>query len=360
MSRQDDIREIASGTSAPLPVIDWASIGQQAPTVIDVGDRQPDDPLPQVDVVVVTWTTAEWSAMDHVFINSDTPRALGADSWRDAWLPYTRNTAGFASGAGGQLWGAFRIVGINSKKVLLFKSNAHLAHPPWIKGLRAMIDQVLGDAQPKQLYSIGTAGAGRLDQNLGDPIVTNGGYLQATLPDNVNDPANNQTFTCTTWFPSQALMDDAQSLMFKLSDVATPGELQAVFARAAAKSDPGGTTLDDVLNAPMTNTAHPTVHAMKNTPLNTSDDYGMAPGAGSPDYCAYEEDDAVLGQEALKADVDFAFIRNVSDTVVPETTHQGKPIPEGFRDAWAGQVYDAFGFYSAFNGALATWAAIAG
>lgn len=155
-------------------------------------------------------------------------------------------------------------------------------------------------------------------------------------------------------------MLDAEKLMFKLSTVATPQELHSIFIKISANNDPKGTTLDDVANAPMTNTGHPKVHAMKDTPLNTSDDYGMAPGVGTNAFCAYEEDDAVLGEVALKHKVDFAFIRNVSDTVVPEVTKQGAAIPKGFRDAWAGKVYDAFGFYTAYNGALATWAALAG
>jgi hypothetical protein len=359
MSRQEDIGELATGSSTPLPVINWASIHKQAPEVVDVGARKATDPLPKVDVVVVTWTTAEWNAMDHVFLNSSTPRTLGADSWKTSWLPYERNTAGFASGDGGTLWGAFRVVQIGTLKVLLFKSNAHLAHPPWIKGLRAMIDQVLTDAAPTYLYSIGTAGAGQLNQDLGDAIITNAGTLQATISDNKNDPANGQMFKCENWFPPTTLMTGAQTLMFKLNTVATGAELQSIFAKVAAKHPPGNITLDDILNTPMTNTATPTVHIAKDVPLNTSDDYGMAPGAGSPTFCAYEEDDAVLGQEALKHNVKFAFIRNVSDTVVPETSH-GKTISKAFRDAWAGAVYDAFGFYSAFNGAFATWAAIAG
>jgi nucleoside phosphorylase len=359
MSRHTDIRTSApTSQAAALPPINWSSIGETAPVAIPIGNRNADDPLPQADIVVVTWTDAEWSALDHVFVNSTTARTTDDRAWQSSWHAYTRNTGGFTSTKDDPLWGTFQLVQIAGKRVLLFRSNAHLTYSPWIAGLRAMIRQVLTDSHARCLYSIGTAGGGRLDQNLGDAVITNGGTLQATLPHNKGDSANGQTFTCATWYPSLALMADAAKLMFRLSTVATPAVLQALFTRAAAKAPPGATTLDDVLNSPMTNTSSPTAHSLQGVPLNTSDDYGMAPGTGSPTFSVYEEDDAVLGQVALELNVPFAFIRNVSDTVVPAVTKHAQAIDDKFRKAWAGDVYDQFGMYAANNGALATWAAI--
>ena len=61
-------------TLPPLPVIDWSLVGHVAPTPADVEYKGPNAPLPKADIVVITWTSAEWSALDHVFLNSSTFR----------------------------------------------------------------------------------------------------------------------------------------------------------------------------------------------------------------------------------------------------------------------------------------------
>ena len=53
-----------------LPVVDWSAINATAPT----GLLLPRTKLPNADIAVITWTSAEWSALDHVFINSDKER----------------------------------------------------------------------------------------------------------------------------------------------------------------------------------------------------------------------------------------------------------------------------------------------
>jgi len=52
-----------------LPPIDWASIGAHAPAPVSQTYKGSDAPLPAVDIVMFTWTSAEWSAMDHVFLH---------------------------------------------------------------------------------------------------------------------------------------------------------------------------------------------------------------------------------------------------------------------------------------------------
>lgn len=83
------------------------------------------------------------------------------------------------------------------------------------------------------------------------------------------------------------------------------------------------------------------------------------PGSGSIQFSAYEEDDAAVGQAARKANINFAFVRNVSGTVVPNHTRNGDVIPQAIRTAWAGLLYDRYGWITASNGALAAWAVIA-
>jgi nucleoside phosphorylase len=376
MSRQTDALALATAqqlaaiapVSGSLPAIDWARIGHSAPQPIAVPARVSTDPLPKADVVIITWTNAEWSALDHVFVNSASSRGpqTHPGSWRTAWLPYTRNVGNYTSDQGADpLWGYFRVVTMAGSSgpltVLLFHSNAHLQYQPYIAGLRAMVTDIIKDTQPKQLYSIGTAGGGTLNQELGDAVVTNSAQLLPGVAPNDTDPANGKTFTCSTWYPSTSLFAAAQSLMFPLSEVVTSAELQTLFGQLKSKISVGAVALSDLVNGPLDpkNLSAPTTHSMKGVPLNTSCNYGMAPGSGSTQYSAYEEDDAAVGQAAQTCGVNFAFIRNVSDSVVPDHTAGGVVIPFNLRKSWAGILYDRYGWITASNGALATWAAVA-
>ena len=64
-------------------------------------------------------------------------------------------------------------------------------------------------------------------------------------------------------------------------------------------------------------------------------------------------DDAVIGM-VCEHKTPFGFVRNVSDPVI-----NGDP-PCPVQEAWAKYIYQQRGLYTSYNGALATWAAIAG
>ena len=70
-------------------------------------------------------------------------------------------------------------------------------------------------------------------------------------------------------------------------------------------------------------------------------------------YSAIEMDDAVIGEVCAAADTAFGFIRNVSDPV------QNSVLPVAVQGSWGSLVYDAYGFYTSYNGAIATWAVLA-
>jgi hypothetical protein len=70
-------------------------------------------------------------------------------------------------------------------------------------------------------------------------------------------------------------------------------------------------------------------------------------------------DDAVVGYAANLEKIDFVFVRNISDTLVPVETPTNQAIPDPARRAWSSAVYNAYGMFTSFNGALAAWAAIA-
>jgi nucleoside phosphorylase len=356
-----------------LPSIDWAKIQMAAPKMLPIGKRNASDPLPIVDVVIITWTSAEWFALDHVFVNNSKSGNPSDYSFRKNWHLYTKNTTNFSGEAKtGDLWGMFNLVEIVDQinrpwRVLLFKSNAHLAHAPWIEGLSAMMKNIIEDTNPKQIYSIGTAGGGRLDQTLGDAVISNSAILKLERPQNIHDYGNGQSYRCPNWYPCTRILDKVEkNLLFKMSSVANNNAFLQLFEnlKNLHKDDDAlkNIELNDLINKPLSDDAlnNPKIERLIDSPLLTTDFYYVATNNNSEAYSFLEMDDAVIIREANKYAVPVACIRNISDPIVPLATKSGAIIPENVRNDWSGLIYSTFGIFSSFNGALATWATIAG
>jgi hypothetical protein len=164
MSRFTDFRLHAPVQTLPatLPGINWGAIHHQAPAPVPVDYRGPSANLPQADAVVFTWTDAEWSALDHVFLHGDAGGSRQSTTLHHKWLLFS-DSAPPSSKMGGELWGYYQLVEIEGKgsarrRVLLVKSDAHLAHPPWLAGLSDLVNVVIRDVHPQWIYSAGTAG----------------------------------------------------------------------------------------------------------------------------------------------------------------------------------------------------------
>jgi len=350
----------------PLPKIDWRRLKQQAPTPQPIHYAGPDAPLPKADIVIITWTTAEWSALDHVFLNSDAVRYRSSRDFEKHWKLYTHKAP---ESSFSKLWGYYQLVTIKDpagkfKTVLLFKSSSHLAHPPFIEGLQTMIAQIIDEVTPERVYSIGTAGGASLSEPLGSAAITNSARIELKKPENTSVDYNGKTFTCPGCFPGLELLPDLEKqLLFPLSNVVTHDELDYLLWRlhrdnkAAQKIQ-----LEDLLNEPLSpNQLHePRGLDKKDVPLLTTDYYFIATGDDAARYSALEMDDAVVAYVAESKKVDYAFVRNISDPIVPNQTTSGGEIPESVRSDWSGAIYQNFGIYSSFNGALITWATIAG
>lgn len=373
---QAEITQAAATSLPPLPAVDWEKIGAQPPVVLPFEYAGPEAPLPAADMVVITWTTAEWSAFDHVFCNSSQPRNQKETAWQSDWKQYSKGAPPPpASGTDFHLWGFYRmaqITGASGKaiKILLFKAQTHLAYDPYLAGLLAMTNNILADTGAAILYSIGTAGGVGNTDLLGNTVVTNGGKLYMTNSNNAGSPLNNQTFTCTTWFPPFEMVQPVQEqLLYSLANVATWPQYDKLFAALQKKidnngkplADMTGITVKDLVNEPLdpANLQQATVANCKDKPLLTTDFYYIAQPGDAEKYCILEMDDAVLGATAGELGVQYAFVRNVSDPVVPSATQAGKPIPDAVRNEWSSLIYDTFGFYTSYNGALAACATIA-
>ena len=371
MSRYGDIslRTLALTEPSQLPAVNWGLVGQSAPTLVSINYGGPDAKLPNADALVMTWTSAEWAAIDHVFIRNGQPASPSSAMPKDSsWYLYSRSAPSGGSGAN-QLWGYYQILRINSAggnhTVLLFKSDAHLAHPPYLNGLTQELQDLIVDVGPERLYSIGTAGGATDKQNLGDVAITNRATCQLSLKENSASAYNGKTFACTNFFPNTTgLLAQVQGkLFYKLGDVATVNEWQRVLTQA--QRDPRDKSLipyslDDLMNSPIDpkNLSSPQATNFKDVPLLTTDTYFIAKG-NTPTYAALEMDDAVVAAVADQLKIPFAFIRNISDAVIVTQDKSGQTIPDDARKAWSSVQYDHFGVYSSFNGALATWATLA-
>ena len=377
-NRNTDVTAVPHRESfPPLPAIDWKRVGREAPGRTDVEYKGPEAPLPKADIVVITWTSAEWSALDHIFVNSDSSRYHSDRSFEKHWLQYSREApkVGFSP-----LWGYYRLTKIKNAKgkeltVLLFKSSSHLAHPPCIQGLEKMMGHIIDDVKPDRIYTIGTAGGSSLAENLGDTCVTNSGHMKLWTegdsshppgcPDNAkNVDYNNKTITCKDWFPNMDLVPQVEKqLLFPMSNVVTNQELvYLLYELHQADPKSADVGLEDLVNAPLTpsNLHSPRGLNKKDIPLLTTDYYYIATGDDAAEYCVLEMDDTVIGHACAEKKVDFAFVRNISDPLVPAKTASGKEISNSIRGDWSGSIYKNFGLYTASNGALITWATIAG
>jgi nucleoside phosphorylase len=393
MSRYSDVAAAATSIDPmPLPVVDWQRIGAKAPRLLDITYGGPNAELPKADVVVITWTAAEWSALDHVFLNSSGTRLPGARDWQNGWYPYMREAppippppppaepaaqallvanAALAKPPGPPppLWGLYSMVEIESfggpLRVLLFKSNSHLAHAPGLSALAEMTARIIREVQPRYLYSIGTAGGTRIDQKLGDVVLTNCGSIE--LKNEINKAYfdwNGKTFTCADWFaPDLRIAAARDNLFFSLANVVTYPALQALVGKLHEQV-PGShaVTLDDVINEAMLPERLRTsdVLPMKGTPLLSTDYYFIADATDAENYSFLEMDDAVLAKVSVEMGVKCAFARNISDPIVPSVGADGTPLAPEVRKRWSGLIYETYGLYTSANGAVATWATLAG
>lgn len=373
-NRQEDAKPkpcVSPETLPPLPVIDWAAIGHEAPVNVDLGDPSKDQPLPKADIVVITWTSAEWSALDHVFANSDKERHRTSTSFRKEW--HWRANKEYIKGAY-ELWGYYRMVKIKSAggldyNVLLFKSSAHLSHPPYCTGLIEMVKLIITEAKPDRLYTIGTAGGSSISDKLGDTVITNAGHILIEKSENEVCKLNGVSVACKDWFPSFDLVSKVEEkLLLKLSLIVNEDELEYMLCKTIndpEKGDPawkGTVTVADLINEAIdpANLDAPKGLNKKDVPLLTTDYYYIAHGDDSTQYSALEMDDAVVGLAAGECQTNYVFVRNISDPIVPDKTKEGKPIDDKLREGWSGQIYESFGLYTSMNGALLTWATIAG
>jgi len=338
-------------SAPPLPAIDWSQVGIAPPELLPIG---PEKGLPAADAIVLTWADAEWAAMQQVFCSSGQPMPY-ADRNRGKWSGWTQYAEGMLHSAthstrDWSYWGEWRLVEIRGKRVLLFKSNTHLDFPGEAQ-LVAMVERLIRQARPSLLLSIGTAGGAMVGDHLGTVRAVSAGTLYEADTPRENWPVYSNAWSATDSPLSKAGL---ASLLYPIPT--TEADLQALCNQfntfhgtrySIFDLDPNGLNSGDTLPKVVNSTGG--ALSLLTTPVfvvgTTAGDYSQ--------YACIEMDDALVGKVCAAEGVDFGFVRNISDPV------QNAELPDEVQGSWGSTVYDAYGIYTSFNGALTAWAMLA-
>ncbi|MEP7110556.1 MAG: hypothetical protein ABI760_21365 [Ferruginibacter sp.] len=330
----------------------------------------PDDKLPKVDVVLVTWTVAEQTGMADV---------LTPGFSRNTWYRYSRNfetkfgpqiRRGAPSAKSGIL-GSYFIIKIGGKKVLCFKSELHL-NQDGIRNyngsdqtslpVRDLFKQIIEDTQCKHIFTVGTCGGIQLNHDLGDVLVTRAArfYCKSEFQ---NAPYNNKTYKSdwnipTTYFTkAEGLM---QSFAQKLKE--------PIFGPPTKRHTGTNWTLTTPFKP---NIIHEKGTGVKNKlrkfqPILTTDffEFGQSENAATlwADGCGVEMGDAALGlacTDDITNPPKWAVIRNISDPQINADLTLS-PSVLNMQAHWAVWYYLTYGYWTSVMSALTSWGVVAG
>jgi nucleoside phosphorylase len=331
-----------------LPPIDWVRVGQDAPGL----PNTPAGQMPKASAVVITWAGAEWAAMEHVFCSSGISMPYSdrnTGSWK-GWQKYDQNLPKNAS-SDWTYWGYYRLVQIAGKSVLLFKSNTHLDWPGPTY-LQNMIDIIVAQVQPGLVLSIGTAGGAMTQDHVGTVRAVSAGTLfeSGAQPSQWPDYKNLWKAVGTTLgtpgfgellFPIPATANDLKGICSQFNKFYSTGYQMS-------ELDPNSLTLGD---------PSPQIDNQTGGSISLLTTSSFVVGTTSGNYSKYvciEMDDAIIARACNAAGTAFGFVRNISDPV------QNATLPAKTQGNWGSAIYNAYGIYTSYNGALAAWAILAG
>jgi nucleoside phosphorylase len=297
--------------------------------------RQPSDPLPRADVLIVTWTVDEGHALSRVL----TP---GHDS-HDDYLSYTHryDEISMAMRPGcpareAQRLGAYWTTRIAGKSVVVFKSDSHMSQDGPELANATVWQQIIEEVRPKLVITTGTAGGIGRDFEVGDVVV------------------------------SPVVRFDCTSSSFRHEPFA-----QAHYASEPARKERFVQALElfnaNAARLPQDNTRPPkifTTEPQRSRALeqsivttdffgfDTDDDHYHLQGLGR----ASEMGDAVLGLVASRMNGQaprWVAVRNVSD---PEIKSEGLTLEQ--QRQLAAHIYKSFGRWSSVCSAIVCWALV--
>jgi len=292
-------------------------------------------PLPQADVLVVTWTVDEGHALSRVL----TP---GKDSHND-YVSYTHNFAAISSkmrkGCPALLakqLGAYWTTTIGGKTAVIFKSDSHLSQDikklPPNNGTLPNFDvwnQIIDEVRPKLVITTGTAGGIGPQCEVGDVIVS---------------PI--VRFDCINWLKSAPFHDAHYTASAPKTKFFT--KAKTLFKANAGQLPKDNTRPPNIVRSSGLASSVVTTDFFG---FDTSDNHYGLKGLGD----VSEMGDAVLGLVVgqMKTPPRWVAVRNVSDPQIKATGTLREQA------ALAAQIYKGFGRWSTVCSAIVCWALIA-
>jgi nucleoside phosphorylase len=327
-----------------LPAINWSLIGQSAPTL----PATPAGELPAADAVVIAWADSEWAAMQHVFCSGSEAMSYSSrttGTW-PGWQKYDKNIPRGADPSW-TYWGYYRLVMLGSKRVLLFKSNTHLDWPGQTY-LTQLTGILISTVKPELIISTGTSGGTIVTNPVGTINVVDAGTLyQAGQP-----PAQWKTYS-NAWAAGWQIVSlpGFKQLLFPIPTTAADMSSLITQFNTFYKTSYNEAELN--INNLDLGAALPAVNNMTgdSTSLLTASSFVVGTSSGNLEsYACVEMDDAVIAMACAGTSVAFGFVRNISDPV------QNATLPSAVQGNWGSAIYNAYGFYTSYNGALTAWA----
>ncbi|MFM0336868.1 phosphorylase family protein [Paraburkholderia fungorum] len=335
-----DALGIATVTEHAIRPIKWPTDGKpvlDSSFVFKGGDAE----LPKADIVFFTWTNAEANAMAAVLTPGiwAAPRTGSRDpSWHEYTNQWASKFAGRSTARGpattNHYIGKYMPVLIGGRRVLLFKSNFHLARDDRSLPVKDMFKQVLQQTGARLAVTTGTAGAIGPKLQLGDVVVTNHAVfkLDGTFK---NAPFNSKSFAGPYTPQVTATVDLVNS------SLVVPNAAQLKSASIPPTRNAPKIFLPDTI----AETGEPAI-------IVTTDRFEYDDAADTFHLqhkgAMVEMDDAVLGLacEELGGNIAWLAIRNASDPQMPaDATKETSSM-----------IYAKYGYWTSIPSVLASWA----
>ncbi len=325
--------------------------------------HDPAAPLPKADVVIVTWTVDELAGLAKVF----TPGRSAA-----RWAHYTHNFATLfaprirrgAPAATSQRLGSFQLVSLAGLTVLCFKSELHLNQDGIKTGegtatlpVKDLFAQIVDEAEPRYVFTTGTAGSVFDTFQLGDVVVTRAAKFRLAQEFR-NEAFNGATYT-SDWSIPTTHLPAAQDLMASFSSQL----IEPPFAPPTTAYPFPGPPIEGAVNVPDIKLEQGGRDLPEFHPILTTDyfEYGTTVNRLDTEGAAVEMGDAALGlaMSERPQPPKWAVVRNMSDPVINGAL-PAKQFKLNEQTTWAVGYYTAYGEWTSVMSAFATWGVIVG
>ncbi|CAN5455474.1 hypothetical protein BH10PSE14_BH10PSE14_30760 [soil metagenome] len=360
-------------------------VGTAPSTVAWPDDLHPDNPLPQADILVVTWTVAEHQALADVLTPGRNSRS---------WAPYRRNfdsqfrdkiRAGAPSLKVGRL-GSWCATRIGNKKLVCFKSELHLNQDGIATGdgtatlpVADLFRQLIAETKASLVITVGTAGAvfppatvttiggvACSPHELGDVVITRAAKFR--LADEFrNESFAHETYRCEDFVIPQSRLDAAKQLLAVNADKLVEPAFGPPHTGYVWPLDGPVPSRQNHPDLKIEGRDMPEFH-----PILTTDsfEFGTSTNSLEQQGAAVEMGDAVLGmvvkqmRDAGQPAPAWLVIRNASDPQIngalPNRMTPGLPpqLRRGLdmQAHWAVWYYETYGYWTSVGSAIAVWA----